>query len=190
MEELKYEDVINILSNMNKTDEKNVSIDFGRALTQQSNIFDYDYEKVLDLFGSKGVTQNTKMQNTAGIYQSGSSFLEDILKDAEKELQGTISEIGKNVITDIKDMNIGASKKNTLILVNLSTDDQINELEKISIGLDQKVFTEEQIKIIKEETNGLYNYIKTITKKGISIGGDGEIRNQRLEEVIKKLANI
>jgi hypothetical protein len=75
------------------------------------------------------------------------------------------------------------------VLPTLSLQDQISELEKISEGLDEQVFSDEQLKIIKDEVYGLRDRIK-----GEKISATDEfqkslinLRNQKINEVIKKL---
>lgn len=72
-----------------------------------------------------------------------------------------------------------------LVLPTLSINDQISDLEKISEGLDEHVFSKEQLKIIKEEAQGLARLIaegKQPTTPEDLVG----LRNQLLRQVIEK----
>lgn len=103
-----------------------------------------------------------------------------VFQDAGKELEKAVAGV-ENTISNVSEKNSGEK----LILVNLSISDQINELEKISLGLDGNVFTPEQRKIIITEVSGLYR------RKPKPVGDfqkeAAAIRDKRLKEVMDKL---
>ncbi|MEM0201020.1 MAG: hypothetical protein QXD23_01295 [Candidatus Micrarchaeaceae archaeon] len=189
MNEITYQDAINKILELKQNENSSV-LNLTAALTKESSISNYDYDKALNLLNNTRTQQDQKIRGNETLKHSQEpSAIENLIKDAEKELGTTVLNISKDVITDIKDMSIPSVRKNKLVLVYLSTEDQINELEKINLGLDQNVFDKEQLDVIKEEINGLDGYVKSMNKKGLEVSGDSQIRNERLEEVIKKLDN-
>ncbi len=78
-------------------------------------------------------------------------------------------------------------KYGNLVLPNLAIQDQIAELEKISLGLDENVFNPGQLSIIKEELRGLQKK----TKREVPQEGTEEnlfgLRNQLLGDVLTKM---
>lgn len=48
-----------------------------------------------------------------------------------------------------------AQEENDLVLPRLTIPEQITELEKIALGLDRNVFNSEQLKVVKDEVEGL-----------------------------------
>ena len=189
MEEIEYNKAINQINSLNSNGTYEI-IDVNKAFVEKSEaVFsNYEYEKAIQQIDKiLSVPESKNLDNqTARRYQEP-SMIKTFVKDAEKELQGAMTGIGKNVINDIQEISIPSIRKNKLILINLSTEDQIDELEKISIGLDEMVFDKEHLEIIKEECNGLSEFVSARTKKHISEAGDATIRNQRLEEVLKKI---
>lgn len=82
---------------------------------------------------------------------------------------------------------VGQKGKNEkLVATELSLQDQINELEKISLGLDGSAYNEEQLAIIKVEVGGLTK------NRGKPPANDFQkelyaLRDERLAEVAAKL---
>ena len=189
MAEITYEDAVNKILEL-KQNESSEILNLNAALIKKSSINEYDYNQALMAIDKNSVTNDSKAHNKDGMKHSQESFaFQELMKDAEKELGMAVSSIGKEVMTDIKDISMPSVRKNKLVLVYLSTEDQISELEKISLGLDQNVFNKEQLNTINDEIKGLKEYVDSMVKKGFESGGDSEIRNQRLDEVIKKLHN-
>lgn len=189
MEEVEYNKVIEQINSLNNKGTYEI-IDVNKAFVEKSeaNFSNYEYEKAIqqiDKILSVPESKNLDIQ-TAKKYQEP-SMIKTFVKDAEKELEGAMTDIGKNIINDIQDISVPSIKKNKLVLINLSTEDQIDELEKISIGIDEKVFDKKHLEIIKEECDGLSEFVSAAAKKHISEAGDATIRNQRLDEVLKKI---
>ena len=78
-------------------------------------------------------------------------------------------------------------QKESLVMPGLSLQDQIRELEKIGMGLDQGVFESIQLEIIKKEVAGLKAVMGEITPADDFQKNLVQIRNSRLSEVSKKL---
>ena len=105
-----------------------------------------------------------------------------------KELESAISNATKGLKAHVEERMEHARKaqeEKGLVMVTLSLQDQISELEKISAGIDGNAFTGEQMAIIKAEVRGLM--------KAGSAAHDAfqanllGIRDSRLKEVSKKL---
>ena len=80
------------------------------------------------------------------------------------------------------------SKTLKSILVGLPLHDQIDELSKISIGIDRKAFDKAHTRIIVSEINSLYEYSKTEPPTtNVFEQRLRDIRVQRLSEVMEKL---
>ena len=77
--------------------------------------------------------------------------------------------------------------KEVLVLPGLSVQDQIRELEKIEIGLDQGVFESIQLEIIRKEIAGLKAAAEATIPADDFQRNLVQIRDSRLNEVSKKL---
>ena len=80
-----------------------------------------------------------------------------------------------------------APQKEALVLPGLSLQDQVRELEKIELGLDQGVFEGIQLEIIKREVAGLKEAAGNIVPADDFQKNLVQIRNSRLSEVSKRL---
>ena len=101
---------------------------------------------------------------------------------AAKELAGMMGKAGEEISSALKP----APRSEKLVLVHLSLQDQVGELEKISMGLDGGAFDTGQMAIIRIEVREL------MKNKGRSTGNDFQkelynMRNERLGEVAAKL---
>lgn len=108
------------------------------------------------------------------------TIIDKAFDDAGRELEKAVAGV-ENKVDGAREKSQGQQ----LVLVNLSLNDQINELEKISFGLDGNVFTPEQRRILIMEVNGLL-------KKKEKPAGDFQkdlavLRDKRLKEVSYKL---
>jgi hypothetical protein len=79
--------------------------------------------------------------------------------------------------------------KKSELMQNFSLQDQISDLEKISEGLDEKVFDDEEIVIIKDEVFNLEKDLSQHKEKEQENNNLqlSQLRNALLQEVIKKL---
>ncbi len=115
----------------------------------------------------------------------GLSSLETEIAKIDKEIKKiTASEI-KN-FSEIK-TSLKPGAKGSSILVTLSLQDQISELEKIIIGLNSGSFNKEQIRIVTQELNALNKAVQSQTAQ-IGIGQElTGLRNSRLEAAMHAL---
>lgn len=84
---------------------------------------------------------------------------------------------------------VEAQEESGLVMPKLSVQDQLADLEKIKEGLDERVFSKEQLQIIREEI-GWLSYTATHAAEPVPSGDEGElvlIRNQRVKEIKRKL---
>ena len=102
--------------------------------------------------------------------KSATASLEKITK-VSKEIEETISKQKEE------------KKLKGLVLPTLSLSDQISDLEKIKEGLEERVFNEQQLDIIKLEANGLARLIAEGKQPNAPIDL-AEMRNSLLKEVI------
>lgn len=108
--------------------------------------------------------------------------------EAAKEIKELVGGAGRAFEKKVAKETVKV-KKGELVLPGLSLQDQISELEKISLGLDERVFSDDQLNIIIYEADGLKEKLKgentelldTFQKNLIAV------RNQRLDEVRAKL---
>jgi len=171
------------------------------ALGKSTSIVELDLEKVVEnKIEIKQYNYDEAIHSLVGVEAKEEKVKESIEKvvtapqegvEVEKvanEIKNLIGSIGKEFEKNIK-KETERIKGEKLVLPSLSLQDQISELEKISEGLDEQVFSDEQLKIIKEEVYGLMDKIK-----GEKISAADEfqkslidLRNQKINEVIKKL---
>ena len=106
------------------------------------------------------------------------------ISSAISELKKLTPEVGKKM-SEVKEKRYKEPRASH-VMETLSIQDQISELEKISAGIDQRVFNEEQYLIIRDEVANLIRVaLKQKPKKETE--GIMELRNSRLLEVRKKL---
>ncbi|MGC8699430.1 MAG: hypothetical protein ACP5RK_00275 [Candidatus Micrarchaeia archaeon] len=161
-----------------------VEIDMSSVISKGIvNVYSYDdaLEKLSAFEGKEEIKKIEKPQAPAPVE-------EEKVEKAAEEIKEVIGSIGKEFEKNIK-RETGRIKGEKLVLPTLSLQDQISELEKISEGIDENVFTEEQMKIVKEEVTGLKDKVKMektaptdeFQKSLISL------RNQKIEEVLGKI---
>ncbi len=116
----------------------------------------------------------------------------ELAKRAAKDIGMFADAIEKDfVVAERKIMKLSERKGNIkTVMGKLSVQDQISDLEKISMGLDQKAFDEAQMKLIREEVSALQNATKGQDAEKFEEPQRGMImlRNQRLQDVINKLS--
>jgi hypothetical protein len=166
-----------------------IELDLNEILSNKLEIKEYDYAEALRRLTGVEAKEAPKPEvplEAKTVPKAPES--EEILRATKeiKELVGSFGkEFEKNIMKEVKRIKGGK-----FILPTLSLQDQISELEKISEGIDEQVFSEEQMKIIKEEVRGLEEKLKT---EKISVSDEFQksliaLRNQRLNEVIKKIS--
>jgi len=114
------------------------------------------------------------------------SYFKKDLEEAASRL-GVIAKAGSEISNVVKEEKEKAKTKG-LVLPTLSINDQISDLEKISEGLKEQVFTKEQIDIIVLEANGLARLIAQ--GKQPTVPTDlAELRNRLLKEIIDEVGS-
>lgn len=165
-----------------------VEIDLNEAVSNTIQIGSYSYEQALRDLGGIEAKEEVKPRVEQAMPAARGIESEEVTK-AAKEIKNVIGSLGKEFEKGIK-KETQKIKGEKLILPTLSLQDQISELEKISEGIDEDVFTEEQMKIIKEEVNGLRD--KIMLEKSTPIDEFQRsliaLRNQKVEEVFKKIS--
>jgi len=166
--------------------ENIIELDIDKALQNKIDFKEYDYnEALLLLRGSEEKVEQKEQEIVQKAPQKEEN--EQILK-ATNEIKEIVGSVGKEFEKSIK-RETQRIKGEKLILPTLSLQDQISELEKISEGIDENVFNEEQRKIIKIEVRGLKDKIKNekIMPSDELQRSLVALRNQKVEEVIKKI---
>lgn len=108
--------------------------------------------------------------------------------EAAKEIKSMVGGAGREYEEKVR-KEAGKVKKGTLVLPTLSVQDQISELEKISMGMDEKVFNTDMKKIIVDEVGGLSGVVKGENLQNMDVFQRNlvSVRDQRLDEVMGKL---
>lgn len=103
--------------------------------------------------------------------------------DLSRALKGVEGEMGKVVKQRPRRV-----KAEEAVITTLSLQDQVSELEKISMGLDASVFSDEQLKIIGMELNALKDYTRREKVPDTEFERNLiSVRNSRLEEALAKM---
>ncbi|MCL4383096.1 MAG: hypothetical protein M1168_00900 [Candidatus Marsarchaeota archaeon] len=169
---------------------------FSQRITIQTNVPVVDQNQNLNIMQNENLHPQ---QNTNPIPAKSKPENEMLIKD---ELNKIIS---SKIIKEIEQAESVAKnqimkhylnkklKAKNLVMVNLSIQDQISELEKIILGLDSNSFNEDQIKVIKKEMNGLYNYINKQGAKNPAPNANLnqdliDLRKARLYLILSKLS--
>ncbi len=97
----------------------------------------------------------------------------------------SIAKVNKSVERKLQEQKERKQMKG-LVLPTLSINDQLSDLEKINEGLDEGVFNEEQLEIIRLEANGLARLIAE-GKQANAPSDLAELRNRLLKEIIDKV---
>ncbi|MFP3278036.1 MAG: hypothetical protein RXO43_02370 [Candidatus Micrarchaeota archaeon] len=187
MEYLEVDDP-KIIEEVDKLGKNNsvVELDLDKVIANRIEIRQYNYgEAIQSLVGVEAKEEKIKepIEKEVTAPQEGIA-----VEKAASEIKNVIGSIGKEFEKNIK-RETERIKGEKLVLPTLSLQDQISELEKISEGLDEQVFSDEQLKIIKDEVYGLRDKVKS---EKISIADEFQkslidLRNQKINEVIKKL---
>ena len=172
-----------------------IQIDPNAILAHQVEVLDSDYDKACSIIGGieaellaqqkaaqqgpqiqiPNVDVNKEVSQTASQIRQkiGSVELQKSIVSANKEMISAAREIGGIVGGAGKELggmiqeSITKAKMKKLILPNLSVQDQIHELEGIRDGIDQKVFDQEQLRIIRQEIDGVREIGKML--KGVGV---------------------
>ena len=104
---------------------------------------------------------------------------------AAAKLKGMVGGAGKEFEEEVK-KKVETSAEAGLIMPTLSLQDQISELEKISVGLDSSSFSPEELKIIRMEVVGLVKRKKPAPSDDFQ-KNLASMRDVRLKDVSRKL---
>jgi hypothetical protein len=150
----------------------------------------FDYEKAYEIISA---TEGTRRERVEAVQQPVLKMPTIQPKEREeisasKEIAKIISSAGREFENKVAAEAVKI-KKEKIILPTLSIQDQISDLEKMSEGIDENVFNEEQLDIIRLEAGGMDDRIKYEKQ----IPADEfqkslvDLRNRRLQEVLSKL---
>jgi len=202
-----------------KSVQGRMQIDPNAVLANQVEVLDYSYDKACSIISGieteislqqkssqqgpqiqmPTVNVNKEVAQTATQIRQkiGSVELQKNILSANREMISAAREIGGIVGGAGKELegmiqeSIAKAKAKKLILPNLSVQDQIHELEGISDGIDQKVFDSEQLKIIRQEIDGIKEIGKAL--KGVEIEASQRemvaLRDKLVADVGNKLLN-
>ncbi len=124
-----------------------------------------------------------QQQNVAP--QVKQNVFESDIKNAAEEINKTAPK--GNWFMDQITSHISWKNEQDLVLLNLSVPEQIDELEKIGLGLENNIFNKEQMRIIVEEVVSLK---RKLMRNRVAVGSQTELealRDQRLNAVLEKL---
>ncbi|MGC8662273.1 MAG: hypothetical protein ACP5RT_00590 [Candidatus Micrarchaeia archaeon] len=180
--ELENQGIIDEVNNF-PAQEKIVEIDLNLALGNNV-INSYNYDEALKKIGSfEGREELRQERQPAELH-----YEKKKAENAAKEIKSIVGSIGKEFEKSVK-RETEKIKGEKLVLPTLSLQDQISELEKISEGIDEKVFNEEQMKIIKEEVRGLNEKLKSKKSQPIDEFQKSllSLRDQKMKEALSKI---
>ncbi len=108
--------------------------------------------------------------------------------EAAREIKSLVGSAGREYEQKVS-REAEKVRKGELVLPSLSIQDQISELEKISMGIDEKVFNSDMRKIIIDEVSGLNGKVKgeKLENRDVFQRNIIAVRNQRLDEAMTKL---
>ena len=123
------------------------------------------------------VQTQVQKRETRNEMAGAAASLRNMVAGAEKEFAESVT----------KKMEEAEEAK--LAMPKLSLQDQLSDLEKIREGLEENVFDNTQIKIIKEEMKGM---TQILSREDVSKMGDDQreltlMRNQRIKEIKGRL---
>ncbi|MEM0094310.1 MAG: hypothetical protein QXV17_00800 [Candidatus Micrarchaeaceae archaeon] len=190
---MEYEDIIRLVGEIESasTQAESVIIDPGSALRNSIQEKAYSYEDAYRIISSM---EGVKVQPQAAVQQQPQQIRHarpgEAAKAAEeiRKLVGKASaEFEESMLHEIRKVKVGK-----LILPTLSLQDQLSELEKINEGLDENVFNDEQLKVIRQEVFGLAETLRYEKPKSLDAfqASLAAMRAKRLEEAEARLSNM
>jgi hypothetical protein len=200
-----YQIAVDILKSLESEDTAHSSVTLnmkgiiGEGLSIKSYEGKTDAKKIMDLINlvnsmdPEGLKQQSEQKvaqqapKKSAANQVFKPFGEKESKKAAKDMHGIVNSLDKGT-SPAPALAVVSESSKTLILPELSIQDQINELEKLSIGVDANIFDRSQLAIISTEINGLKDSI-TGEKKPVEEFQKNliDLRDKRLSEVISKL---
>ncbi|MGC8710363.1 MAG: hypothetical protein ACP5RF_02015 [Candidatus Micrarchaeia archaeon] len=190
VEELDYAKAAEIIEGIQKSTH-GIEINLKDAISNRLDIEEYGYEKAADMLGKaelKVEAQRPLVQQAVPQFNKEPGVEKEVL-EATKEIKDIVGSAGREFEKTVK-KEVKNIKGGKLILPSLSLQDQISDLEKMSEGIDEHVFTDDQINMIRYEVNGLSDKIKF---EKVPSNDEFQmsliaLRNQKLAEVLKKVS--
>ncbi len=191
-----YDGAIEVIKKVESADtaQKSITLNIG-DLGEKFNIKEYNEDEIVKLVGYlddleariTGVTPAGSTQRSERRASETPSTGRRVRAKVVKDIEAAAGELGAAMSSAGRSIEEMREKKATekLVLPNLSIQDQIGELEKISLGLDGNIFTKDQLDIIIQEVKGLSH--KKVMPKGDFDKELVELRDKRLKEVMDKL---
>ena len=161
------------------------AVDYSKAIGVVSSI-----ENLEKVTAPRPAAEETGRLNAPSIGREGAAEIRAGKSDAgtwraAQNIRSAVMGIEKLAGRDIERISSRFRKRG--VLANLSLNDQISELEKISEGIDSGVFTKEQLDTIRDEVNKLYAASKGGAENDAAKGPLISLRDRRLNDVRGKL---
>lgn len=198
-EELTYENAVKIIEEIEGANQKDAdaSIEISNIINSKPLVVSYDYKeasRIADLLPpvqhegyAEAYARKAAGPGDEGVSKKGGAFMRRDMEKAQGELHGIFGGLMKKNRKEHVEEAVPA-EDNSNIMIGLSYQDQISELEQIMSGLDENVFEGEHKAIIKEEVLGLKKYAKKERRPVDKAEAELiAIRNKRLDEAISKL---
>ncbi len=190
LEEISYEEAVKALGMNEKAEAQGAIVNIERATAGGVSASDYRYEDALRLLGFEGSLSQSVQESSIRVR---AVRLGGLLNEAESEIELMMKGIEKGLALGIEEeKNLSKRlKAERYVLRNLPLQDQISEMEKILVILDEGTLNREQLKTVKSEIAGLYEGLKhekeheTEFERGLA-----SIRERRLAEVMQKLRAV
>ncbi|MGC8586837.1 MAG: hypothetical protein ACP5K9_00915 [Candidatus Micrarchaeia archaeon] len=186
-----YDNIFGMLETVENASKRpeSVVIDSGKVFSSKIEEKMYSVEETRALLSKlEGIRRVEQVQYAPektqfAAQQQPRAGAPDITKEIEQIVGNASKDFEKSLERELEKIE---TKK--LILPSLSLQDQLSELEKISEGLDEQVFDDEQLKIIVSEVKGLRERLKFEKMPAEQFQSSFIVpRNNRLMEVEEKL---
>ncbi|MCL5428146.1 MAG: hypothetical protein M1321_03110 [Candidatus Marsarchaeota archaeon] len=181
-----YETAVKVLASASGPGVQGAELDVDSMFSETMLRGEMDYERAIKILSGWAVVQkpqayaDLKKTHGAGGFSKGLAGAEHEL---DSVIKGAEDAVG-NMIEGIE--QAAAGRAGRPVLVNLSLQDQISELEKISLGFDENVFDRDKLRIVETEVRSLARVVRSRKQQS----GPRElidIRARRLAEVEDKL---
>lgn len=185
-----YEQAVQSIEGFTAESTAVLVIDPSNMFAKSANVGAFDYDKADAIIS---VTEGTRRERVEAVQQPVLRMPSAVQKvqeepSAGKEIASLISNAGRAFENKIAAERTKV-RKEKLILPTLSIQDQISDLEKMSEGIDESVFNEEQMEIVRLEAEGMSDRIRYEKQAPADEFQRSlvALRNQRLNEVLAKL---
>jgi hypothetical protein len=192
------------ISSIDMEEERTTKPEFKSLLTTAMNIETGHIKDDTPKQKAQQQKQAVQMQATTNAAQSSVQSQMQYKKpepqeSVKNEIGAYVKDLGKKIPEQEKPINsfsVKIDSDDDLVLSQLSTPDQISELERIIEGIREHAFDRYHIEIVKKELNGLNKRIATERKEAKSQNQPNGIeesfavlRDQRLAEAIALLSD-